>query len=484
MVMVRMEGLSFSYPPLDGTSEQEGCAGTGASVLRGVDLAVAEGAFCVVTGPTGCGKSTLLRLLVPAIAPRGRISGSITVRDVPFVVDGVRRPMDARETTGLVAFVDQDPEAQIVCDSVRAELAFGLENLGMDSQQMGRRIAEAAGFLGIDGWMARRTAELSGGEKQLVNLAAALASRPSVLLLDEPIAQLDPHARRTFLSALGAVNRELGVTVIVTSHAPEELEGLATDAFELGKLPEPAPLVRDAGKAPSPHASASVIELDGIHFRYGKDDPWIVEGIDLAVQAGCIHALVGGNGSGKTTVLKLLAGIAEPQRGRVRMSGNPKRVYLPQDPKALFVCDSVAEELHEWSRRFGYGASEERTMAERFGLETLLAQHPYDLSGGQQQMLALAKLLLTEPRILLLDEPTKGLDALAAASVARTLIDLAADGTTIVVASHDAAFVQVVADRVSLIFDGRIATTATAGGFFKDSLVYHPIAESRLFGVL
>ena len=478
MALVEVRGLSFRYAGESAVDAPE-------PVLRGVDLVVDEGAFCVVTGPTGCGKSTLLRLLKPEIAPRGIAAGSIALDGVELLGDAGPSPRgcEASRAIGLVA---QDPEAQIVCDTVRAELAFGLENLGVPAQDMSRRIAEAVGFMGLDGWMHCRTADLSGGQKQLINLAAVLAMRPRLLLLDEPTAQLDPHSRRRFLEVLGAVNRELGCTVVMTTHAPELVEPLATQRLELGRLPE-AVAFRDSMRmsaAPAESPLPPRIEARECAFRYDRSEPWVLEDASATLHPGRIHALLGGNGCGKTTLLKVLAGICRPQRGKVKAAKALRRAFLPQDPKALFACDSVADELHEWHARFGYAPEDERRVAARFGLEAMLGRHPYDLSGGQQQQLAIAKLLLSKPDVLFLDEPTKGLDAGSAAQVTRVVRALADEGAAIAVATHDTAFVRVAADDVSLVFDGMVACTLPAPAFFEDSLVYDPATPARLFGAL
>lgn len=479
MAIVDVRGLSFSHVPDDGGSAP-------VEALHDVNWQVADGAFCVVTGPTGSGKSTLLRLLKPEISPRGTIAGSITVDGLPLVQNGMKAVSAHEGGAPAVGFVAQDPEAQVVCDTVRAELAFGLENTGVAPEDMSRLMAEAVGFMGIDDWMDRRTAELSGGQKQILNLAAALAMRPRLLLLDEPTAQLDPHSRRRFLDALMTVHRELGCTVIMSTHAPEQVDALATQRFELGELPPAVPFSPSyrLSRASDVPAAAPAVEARECAYRYNRSEPVVLQDVSLSLYGGRIHALLGGNGCGKTTLLKLLAGICTPQRGKVKAHAVLRRAYLPQDPKALFACDSVAEELHEWHSRFGYRAEDEQRVAEQFGLDAMPRRHPYDLSGGQQQQLALAKLLLTKPDALFLDEPTKGLDAESAARITRLVRSLADRGTAIAVATHDTAFVRVAADDVSLVFDGAIACTLPAERFFSSSLVYNTAAPARLFGAL
>lgn len=520
--LVRVEGFSFSYEEPDGSLRP---------VLRDVSLAVEKGAFCVVTGPTGCGKTTLLRSLKPELAPVGARAGRIEVcgqalLDAPVaegcppaaprragVGPAISAPassaapvpassaapsaapapdLDPRISAAQIGFVVQDPDAQLVCDTVLHELAFGLENLGTPQDAMRRRVAEAAHFFGIEPWLHAACETLSGGQKQIVNLAAALALRPRLLLLDEPTAQLDPNAQSQFLALLARVNRDLGVTVIMSTHAPEDVAGCATCRLDLGAPLAPVPRAaarerlrpRWRARAEALAASECCLTVRGAHFRYGRGEPWVLRGLDLSVRRGSVHAVVGGNGCGKSTLLKLMAGVEKPQRGHVRNALARSQALLPQDPKALLVCDSVAEELAEWRSRCGYEPADERAMLSRFGLDGCENLHPYDLSGGQQQKLALAKLLLTGARLLLLDEPTKGLDPQACADMARTLRALADERRTVILVTHDLDFAYVTADEVTMLFDGEAACTESAEEFFAGNLVYRPSAASRLFALV
>lgn len=477
---VRIADYTFAYPD-------------GEPVLDHISLEVAEGAFCVVVGPTGCGKTTLLRALKPELARAGSHSGTIEVLGHTLVRDGrVTGELPPERSAREIGFVAQDPAAQIVCDTVWHELAFGLENIGTPAPEMRRRIAEVAHFFGIEALMHTACEELSGGQQQLVNLAAVLALRPRLIVLDEPTAQLDPHARRQFLYLLGRVRRELGITVILSTHAPEETETLATQTLTMGTL---SPLARreDAERLLEPRrrtrertlaAAATVVTARDLHVRYRREDPWVLRGVDLTVRRGAIHLIVGGNGCGKSTLLAALAGVRTPQRGSVDNALAGRQALLPQDPKALFVCDTVAEELAEWRARCGYAADEERTLVARLGLTGLEGASPLDLSGGQQQKLALAKLLLTKPELLFLDEPTKGLDPASAAECAEMLHELADAGCTIVGVTHDLDFACAVADEISMLFDGEIACTEPARAFFAHNLIYRPHDASRFFGAL
>lgn len=464
------EGVALAYD--DVTFRYPGSHG---DVLSGVSMAVPAGAFALLVGGTGSGKSTLLSLAKPQIAPAGDRAGQVRV---------FGRPVDGLDGAAAceVGYVFQDPDNQIVCDSVWHEMSFGLENLGTPQGEMRRRVAEASYFFGMGPWFHSDTDALSGGRKQLLALASTLVMQPRVLLLDEPTAQLDPIAARNFLHALFRVNRELGCTVVVATHEPELMADYATCAFELvdgavrpvedlGRFKCEAALA-ERGALCDANAPAAV-SARGAWFRYGRDDDWVLRGLDLEVRQGEVHALVGGNGCGKSTLLALIAGTRRAQRGEVRSAISAKAM-LPQDPKALFAEERVDEELMEWAHIGGYGADEVQAMMGELGVADRADLHPYDLSGGQRQMLALGKLLLVHPRLLLLDEPTKGLDRAAREHVAGMIEAARRDGVTVIVSTHDLAFVRRVADRVSLMFDGELACTEPVGEFFRNNLFYRP----------
>lgn len=464
------EGIALAYD--DVTFRYPGSHG---DVLSGVSMAVPAGAFALLVGGTGSGKSTLLSLAKPQIAPAGDRAGQVRV---------FGRPVDDLDGAAAceVGYVFQDPDNQIVCDSVWHEMAFGLENLGTPQGEMRRRVAEASYFFGMGPWFHSDTDALSGGRKQLLALASTLVMQPRVLLLDEPTAQLDPIAARNFLHALFRVNRELGCTVVVATHEPELMADYATCAFELvdgavrpvedlGRFKCEAALA-ERGALCDANAPAAV-SARGAWFRYGRDDDWVLRGLDLEVRQGEVHALVGGNGCGKSTLLALIADTRRAQRGEVRSAISAKAM-LPQDPKALFAEERVDEELMEWAHIGGYDVDEVQAMMGELGLADRAGLHPYDLSGGQRQMLALGKLLLVHPRLLLLDEPTKGLDRTARERVAGMIEAARRDGVTVIVSTHDLAFVRRVADRVSLMFDGELACTEPVGEFFRNNLFYRP----------
>lgn len=491
-------------------------------VLEGLTWAVEEGAFILLTGKTGVGKTTLLRSLKPEIAPNGIASGSLTLfgKDIA--------EMSHEESAARIGYVFQSPEAQIVCDTVWHELAFGLENLGIERDIMRRRIAEVAQFFGIESWMERRTDSLSGGQKQILNLASILVMQPRLLLLDEPTAQLDPVIEKNFLHALFRVNRELGITVVVSTHSAEAMDDYATGCSlltehgiltcELAESAEDAsvnptisasstdsgtPLGSAALEAPisptdpgipirseiltdpeAPIASTAsgcsassperVLSVRDLWFRYQKDAPHVLRSADIEVEQGSIHAIVGGNGSGKTTLLRLMAQVLKPEHGSVKNALAEHQALLPQDPKALFVCDSVRDELLEWQKRCGYTEADVDAMLERFSLEKQDHQHPYDTSGGQQQKIALAKMLLTDPELLFMDEPTKGLDHDFRSEMVEVFETLRSEGKTIVLVTHDLSFVAAVADKVSMLFDGEIVCTESPTEFFENNIFYRP----------
>lgn len=475
-------GFSFAYP---------GCE----PVLRDVDWSVPAGAFMLLVGATGCGKTTLLRSFKPEIAPVGERGGSLAVFGEPL------ERWEPLSSAAGIGYVAQSPENQIVCDVVWHELAFGLENLGIAQDAMRRRVAEVAHFFGIEPWIRRATAELSGGQKQMVTLAAVLALRPKLLLLDEPTAQLDPVAEKNFLHALFRINRELGITVVVATHAPESMVDYATGCSRLGAhgiepvsldaFREPAPEkhrapsacsgdAEQAASGRSARVDAPAVKVSDAFYRYAREVDWVLRGCNLAVRPGGVHAIVGGNGSGKSTLLRLVAGVFKPERGKVSCALSAAQALLPQDPKALFVCDTVHEELHEWQMRCGYDDDAVCRIADAFGLGGFAARHPYDLSGGQQQKLALAKVLLTDPELLLLDEPTKGLDAPSKCEVADALVGLAARGKTIVLVTHDLAFASQIADTATMLFDGEDACTEPTEAFFAGNLFYRPAFDGFL----
>lgn len=525
---IEVRGLRFAYP------------GAEVPVFEGLDWRVPQGTFALLVGGTGSGKSTLLSLLKPEISPAGECSGELRMLG-ESVAD-----MDVRASAERVGYVFQDPENQIVCETVWHEMAFGLENLGMSRDEMRRRVAETSYFFGVEDWLHRDTDTLSGGRKQLLSLAAVLALRPRVLLLDEPTSQLDPVAEKNFLHALFRVNRELGCTVVVATHQPRPMLEYATCAYRIegGRVSEVADIASlghreelfsgevpgwggswrakngvfssasgrpgyldprvgapGAKKRPKSDKSAefeaqilshddsgapscaggyrilpkmhagSATTLAGGWFRYDRASGWVLRGLDASFSAGAVHAVVGGNGCGKSTMLSVLAKTVKLQRGHMER-GAASAALLPQNPKALLVAETVREELMEWASTCGYDEAMARERATSLGLSGLDGRHPYDLSGGQRQLLALAKLLLIGPELLLLDEPTKGLDLASRRIIARALRDHAEAGGTVIMATHDLGFAEQVADDIAMMFDGEIACMEPPADFFADNVFY------------
>ena len=512
METFEIRNLSFAYP------DQTRYA------IQDLSLTVHPGEFVVLCGPSGCGKSTLLRQLKTILAPHGLRTGGILFEGQPL------DELDQREQSQRIGFVLQSPENQIVTDKVWHELAFGLESLGYDTPTIRRRVAEMASFFGIQTWFYKEVTALSGGQKQLLNLAAVMAMQPSVLVLDEPTSQLDPIAASDFLATLGKINRELGTTIILTEHRLEEAFPLATKVVVMDKgrllctgtpaevgallkqeghsmfLAMPTAMrvwdgvendavcpitVRDgrdwlaaytashvlqalpAEQIPI-YSKDTVIAANELWFMYEKDTPDVVKGLSLSICKGEFVALLGGNGTGKTTSLKLLAGILKPYRGNVSVTGSVG--VLPQNPQALFVKKTVREDLFEILKGGKRSKQEQEVSVAKVvqlcRLGELLDRHPYDLSGGEQQRAALAKVLLLDPEILLMDEPTKGLDAGFKQIFAEIMQVLLRRGVTILMVSHDIEFCARYAHRCAMFFDGNIVTEATPRVFFSGNSFY------------
>lgn len=516
-----VKDLSFFYP------EQTNKA------LDGLTFSVERGQFVAVTGASGSGKTTLLRLFKTVLSPHGRITGEILFERVPL------QEICQREQSKKIGFVLQSPENQIVTDKVWHELAFGLESLGCDTPTIRGRVAEMASFFGIESWFYKNTTELSGGQKQILNLAAIMTMQPSVLILDEPTSQLDPIAASEFLAMVGRINRELGTTVIMTEHRLEEVFPLCDRVLVMDKgkiicdgtphevgaklkdtghamfLAMPTPMrifaavpneqqcpitVRDGRmwlekfaethafvwseehKEPSVTAmcgiiaDSPVITLSDVSFRYEKALPDVVKGLSITVAKGEFLAILGGNGTGKTTALSLISGLNKPCRGKISVTGTIG--MLPQSPQTLFVKKTVREDLTEILGKRDDDCNQKIDYVSRLcRLDELLSRHPYDLSGGEQQRAALAKILLLEPQTLLLDEPTKGMDAEFKQLFAQILQTLLRRGATVVMVSHDIEFCAEYAHRCALFFDGNVVTSAPSREFFGGNCFYTTAAN-------
>ena len=492
--------------------------------LRNLSFTLWQGEFVILCGPSGCGKSTLLRHLKSCLTPHGLFSGEICYQGTPL------SQLSQREQAQQIGYVLQSPENQVVTDKVWHELAFGLESLGYDTPTIRRRVAEIAAFFGIEAWFYKEVTELSGGQKQLLSLASVMAMQPSVLVLDEPTAQLDPIAAADFLALLGKINRELGTTIILTEHRLEEAFPFATrvivmhegviicdDKAEavglqlkdkgsgmflamptamrvwaavetklncpmtvcdgsgfLSQRAEEQPILPLTEKKPPIYSEDVTLECEDLWFRYEKDSPDVVKGFSLQLRKGEFYAILGGNGAGKSTTLKVISGLCSAYRGDVRLHG--KLGHLPQNPQTLFVKRTVREDLYEvfHGRKIPKAQQdgEAARIVELCGLREFLDRHPYDISGGEQQRTALAKVLLTAPDILLLDEPTKGFDAEFKVTFALILRRLVAQGVTILMVSHDVPFCAEYAHRCGLFFDGSIVAEGTPREFFSGNSFY------------
>jgi len=525
MAHFQIKNLTFSY-----------AAAKGKPSLQDVNLTIEKGEYIVLCGKSGSGKTSLLKHLKSVLTPNGKRSGMILFNGVPL------EQVSQRDQASKIGYVMQNPDDQIVTDKVWHELAFGLESLGCDQKTMRARVAEMACYFGIQDWFHRDVANLSGGQKQLLNLASIMVMQPEMLILDEPTSQLDPIAASDFLNTVRKINIELGTTVIITEHRLEDIFPYADRAIvmdggkviaddtprNIGKLlweqkndmfaamPTPVrvfyggegngdcPLTVREGRnwlsrsfpegakknaiftdfLPEEIESPS-LSLKELWFRYEKNGPDILRGVSAEIGTGSLFAIVGGNGAGKSTTLKAICGICKPYRGKVKIFGKPIEKYksaelfqnclamLPQDPKSLFVAKTVREELEEMTK----DQNKIREIAAVCEIENLLSSHPYDLSGGEQQRVALAKVLLTNPRLLLLDEPTKGIDSFFKEKLANILCKLKEQGITIVMVSHDVEFCAKYADAVSMFFDGQVLTTDTPRRFFGNNSFYTTAAN-------
>ncbi|MCR5429487.1 MAG: ATP-binding cassette domain-containing protein [Lachnospiraceae bacterium] len=519
MEILRVGDLEFSYR-----------ISPDKKALDGVSFSLERGDMLCVCGATGSGKSTLLKMLKRELTPVGAKSGRILVcgRDP--------EEMDERESASTVGFVMQRPEQQIVTDKVWHELAFGLENLAVPQKEIRRRVSEIAGYFGIESWFEMSTDELSGGQKQLLNLAAVMVMQPEILVLDEPTAQLDPIAASNFIATVVKLNRELALTVVIVEHRLEDIipvsdkllvleegrtvafgntrecvEKLIGNARLLRSMPAAVriyaathdliktgishdgkgadaaaycttlPLdvcegrkyiedhfgneVRGEAETPDAHKDDDIaLEFRDVYLRYTRDGKDVLRGMDMKVRREEIFCILGGNGAGKSTAVSAAAGLIRPYSGQIKVFGKRLKDYkgqelyrncvamLPQDVQTVFTEDSYE------------------------------GRHPYDLSGGEQQLAALDIVLRTEPRLLILDEPTKGIDVYAAEQMGEKLRSLAESGVTVVIVTHDVEFAARLADRCALLFNGEITSCDRAKAFFSGNYFYTTAANRMTRG--
>ena len=510
MEILAVRDLTFTYPNCN------------APTLNNVSFTIDRGELTVLCGATGSGKSTLLRMLKRELAPMGELSGIITFNDTPLP------ELDSRTSASAIGYVMQHPEQQAVTDKVWHELAFGLENLGTPPDEISRRIAEMASYFGIGDWYDKDVAQLSGGQKQLLNLASVLVMQPELLILDEPTAQLDPIAAADFIATLKRLCCDFSLTIIIAEHRLEDVVPICDKliVMENGRLiaddeprsvisklssrrdiicgmpaasrlyaklsgSERCPLTVREGRfyiekgfknttrglpqAPCTVSAAAALEFKDVYFRYERSGKDILDGLSFKVYEGEIFCILGGNGSGKTTALSVAAALLKAYSGSIKVLGKKLKDYknrslyreclamLPQDVQTVFLKNTVREELSEC----GSVLSELP-----YDLTDLLDKHPYDLSGGQQQLAALAKVLAAKPKILLLDEPTKGLDAASKLNIINILRSLKERGVTVVTVTHDVEFSALCADRCAMFFGGRIVSTGTPNEFFSQNNFY------------
>lgn len=516
MALVEFCNVNFRYP---GGSEK---------ALSDVDLSIEEGEFVLICGPSGCGKTTLIKQLLLAVAPYGK-------RDGKIIVDGRNiDDIDDKELVTTFGYVGQNPVNQTVTDKVWHELSFGMENLGLCQDVMERRIAEICEFFGMQSWLDRDVSTLSGGEMQMVHLASVMVMEPKVLIFDEPTAYLDPLAARNLLDMIKRINAELGTTIIIVEHHLEEVYGMADKVVAMGKakirhigtprgvaselefkagLPSALLIAKEVDKDndklpltvsegqrwianrlsgvsidgfvnPSDDSMyhKEVIRLKDISFAY-DDTEIVLEDCNLTVYEGEIFALLGGNGTGKSTLLQILCQTLKQAFGTIKIFdkkvtgikdvplGNEAMVFMPQDAMALFTAITVEEELMEALDGLSIELAKKKElvsdMVNKIALFGYEKRHPYDLSSGEQQMLALGKLLLLNPKIILMDEPTKGLDYDRKTEIGNVIKHLSEEGITILLVSHDIEFCARFADRCGLMHNGRVVAAENTRDFFS-----------------
>lgn len=540
MEILRVDGLKFSYP-----NQLK-------KALNNINFSIDEGDFVLICGESGCGKSTLLRHLKPELSPHGQVSGDI------YYYSQKINDYSSKQLASEIGYVLQNPDSQIVTDKVWHELAFGLENMGLDTQSIRLRVAEMASFFGIQGWFRKNVNDLSGGQKQLLNLASIMAMQPKILILDEPTSQLDPIAAKDFIDTLVRINKELSTTIIMTEHNLEDIYSVCDKVIvmEDGKvicndtnykvvdilsrdknhkmvksLPTPSKIynqlneyLEGANKSPltvkdcrqwlndsmdevtitklddseteiniNEKDREIAIELKDVYFQYNKISEPTIRDLSFKVYKGEIYSILGGNGTGKSTTLSLVARQRKPQRGKIFINNiemkkyNNKSLYennlalLPQNPQSLFVFETVREDLEEVlilkNKDREYIDKEVKRVSKLLDIEHLLEHHPYDLSGGELQRAGMAKVMLLNPKIILLDEPTKGLDTYCKEEIGKMLMKLRDMGVTIVVVSHDIEFSARYSDRCAMFFDGSIVSEGTPKEFFLGNNFYTTVSN-------
>lgn len=519
MAQIELNEYSFKYP------------GEDKKALDNINLSIDEGEFILICGPSGCGKTTLLQQLKKEIIPEGDKKGTALYKGMPI------SELDGFTAASNIGMVFQEPESQIVTDRVINELAFSMENLGYPLDIMGRRMGEMVHFFGLENKLYEKVHNLSGGQKQVLNLASVLLLQPKVLLLDEPTSQLDPVSSKEFIQMVENLNRDYSITVILSEHRLEEVfqiadrvimldkgqikyQGTPKDIakeiyskddkiflnylpsisklyFNLDEEKDNMPLTVREGKRwvkdisleekpsvkPNTKEKESILKIKNISFKYEREKPLVLNKLNLDINEGEILSILGGNGSGKSTLLKTLAGGNKPQYGDIYFKGKKlysidinKRFkyigYLDQNPMLYFLHDKVKDEIYNRAEKIGADERDIHYLIDLFELNNILHRHPYDISGGEKQKVALATVLLAKPKVLLLDEPTKGIDPISKNKIGELLLNLRESGITLVMATHDIEFSAKFSDRCALLFDGDIKTVEEPNTFFSQNYFY------------
>lgn len=543
MEILKIENFDFTYPLKD------------KKALNNINLSVREGDFILLCGKSGCGKSTLLRNLKPSLAPHGEKQGEILYCNKPI------NKLDLRTEASEIGYVLQNPDNQIVTDKVWHELAFGMESLGYKSEIIRVRVAEMASYFGIESWFYKKTTDLSGGQKQLLNLASIMTMNPKVLILDEPTSQLDPIAASEFLETIKKINLDLGTTIILSEHRLEEVFEMADNvivmehgniiantypsniAKELNninsefikalptatriymsvskRISNECPInIRDGRRWLKKYCSLNnvcsidkknddfednnvkkdtIIELKDVWFKYEKNTPDVIKGLSIKISEGEVFSVVGGNGVGKSTTISVMSGINKPYRGKVYYKAKNILKYkakelfynnlgvLPQNPQCLFVKKTVMLDLLESldGIKISKDNKNEKILevSNVLGINKILKMHPYDLSGGEMQKVALAKILLLEPKVIILDEPTKGIDNIYKNKLIDILSMLKSQGKTIIIVTHDIEFAAQISDRCAMFFDGNIVSLGKPKEFFSENNFYTTAASKISRGI-
>ena len=461
MEAVKCKGVSFTYPTCN------------TPALKGISFELNKGEFCLLTGASAAGKSTLLKLLKKELAPAGELEGEI-------------------EIDASVGYVGQRVEESIVCDKVRSELSFGLSNMGMSDSETELLIAEAASYFNLASKLDSDISALSGGEKQLVNLAAVMIMKPDILVLDEPCSQLDPVSAERFVNMVKKLHRDFNITVILSEHSADMLFSYADSVMLLDSS---RLLIKDTpdsvfaylketkhkmlGAVPASYrlgdytvkpyekcseSESTALECKNIYFAYERNKE-VLNALSLNVYDGRINAVIGANGSGKSTLLKVITGVCKKQSGKIKTDKTVS--MLTQNVFDLFTKDRCADEV-----TFGGNT-------DYLEIDYIKEKHPYDLSGGEAQRLALAMVLERNADIILLDEPTKGFDAPLKEKLGALLRDLCSRGKTIIIVSHDIDFVGTYCDFCSFLSGGKIVATERRREFFS-KLGFYTTSLSRL----